>query len=123
MSAKIDNAFLKEIFPPERTDQFFEVHFGGAEEGAYDIVLTVRNETEDHVEMAYELHQRPGKCLVCSLTYGLSTVFRKHPVIDAAGTAAKVAEKMGWDNFEWSIGATQEESSALHWIPFQVKKK
>ena len=69
------------------------------------------------------LHQRPGKCLVCSLTYGLSTVFRKHPVIDAAGTAAKVAEKMGWDNFEWSIGATQEESSALHWIPFQVKKK
>ncbi len=78
MSAKIDNAFLKEIFPPERTDQFFE---------------------------------------------GLSTVFRKHPVIDAAGTAAKVAEKMGWDNFEWSIGATQEESSALHWIPFQVKKK
>ena len=110
MSAKIDNAFLKEIFPPERTDQFFEVLFGGAEE-------------EDHVEMAYELHQRPGKCLVCSLTYGLSTVFRKHPVIDAAGTAAKVAEKMGWDNFEWSIGATQEESSALHWIPFQVKKK
>lgn len=93
MSAKIDNAFLKENFPPERTDQFFEVLFGGAEEGAYDIVLTVRNETEDHVEMAYELHQRPGKCLVCSLTYGLSTVFRKHPVIDAAGTAAKVAEK------------------------------
>ena len=76
MSAKIDNAFLKEIFPPERTDQFFEVLFGGAEEGAYDIVITVRNETEDHVEMAYELHQRPGKCLVCSLTYGLSTVFR-----------------------------------------------
>lgn len=103
MSAKIDNAFLKEIFPPERTDQFFEVLFGGAEEGAYDIVLTVRNETEDHVEMAYELHQRPGKCLVCSLTYGLSTVFRKHPVIDAAGTAAKVAEKMGWDNFESQV--------------------
>ena len=27
MSAKIENAFLKEIFPPERTDQFFEVLF------------------------------------------------------------------------------------------------
>lgn len=120
MAESIDNNFLKELFPPERTDEFFDALFGGAEDGAYDIVLTLRKITESAVEMAFELHQRPGKCLVCSLTYGLSAVFKRHPVINASGLAAKIASRMGWEKFNWTIGSTREESRVLHWIPFRV---
>lgn len=123
MDKTVDNAFLKEIFPPERTDAFFDALFGGAEEGAYDIVLAVRDVSDKGVEMAFELHQRPGRCLVCSLTYGLSEVFKRHPVIDVKGVARKVAERMGWEQFDWYVGPTHEQSAQLHWIPFRVVRK
>lgn len=71
MEQKITADFLDGLFPPERTDAFFDALFGGAEEGAYTIVLRPRAESETSVEVAMELHQRPGKCLMCSLTYGL----------------------------------------------------
>ena len=68
MEQKITADFLDGLFPPERTDAFFDALFGGAEEGAYTIVLRPRAESETSVEVAMELHQRPGKCLMCSLT-------------------------------------------------------
>lgn len=123
MEKKIDEGFLKEIFPPQRTDEFFEALFGGAEEGAYDIVLAPRGESDTAVEMAFELHQRPGKCLVCSLTYGLSGVFKRHPIINVKGVAAAIAERKGWTSHDWLVGSTHEESSKMHWIPFRVVKK
>ncbi len=119
----LNNDFLDSLFPPERTDDFFEALFGGAEEGAYTIMLRLRSETETSVELAFELHKRPGKCLVCSLTYGLSGVFKRHPIINAQGLARAIAEKKGWQDFSWDIGTTREESEELHWIPFRVTRK
>lgn len=119
----LNNDFLDSLFPPERTDDFFEALFGGAEEGAYTIMLRLRSETETSVELAFELHKRPGKCLVCSLTYGLSGVFKRHPIINAQGLARAIAEKKGWQDFSWDIGTTREESEELHWIPFRVARK
>ena len=60
MSKVLDKAFLESVFPPERTEAFFDALFGGAEEGAYDIVLVCRSEGEGKAELAFELHQRPG---------------------------------------------------------------
>ena len=62
----LDQAFLDTVFPAERTDAFFDALFGGAEEGAYDIRLVCRNVSDNKAELAFELHQRPGKCLVCN---------------------------------------------------------
>ena len=92
MSKVLDKAFLDSVFPPERTEAFFDALFGGAEEGAYDIVLVCRSEGEGKAELAFELHQRPGKCLACNLTYGLPQVFQRHPVLNVAGVARAVAE-------------------------------
>ena len=85
MSKVLDKAFLESVFPPERTEAFFDALFGGAEEGAYDIVLVCRSEGEGKAELAFELHQRPGKCLACNLTYGLPQVFQRHPILNVAG--------------------------------------
>ena len=121
--AIITQDFLQGLFPPSKTDQFFDALFGGAEEGAYTIRLSPRQESDEAVDIAMELHQRPGKCLVCSLTYGLPDVFRRHPIINARGIAEAVAKKMGWESHEWAIGPTREEGQSMHWIPFQVTKK
>lgn len=121
--AIITQDFLQSLFPPSKTDEFFDALFGGAEEGAYTIRLSPRQESENAVEIAMELHKRPGKCLVCSLTYGLPDVFRRHPIINARGIAEAIAQKMGWENHEWTIGGTHEEGQALHWIPFTVTGK
>ena len=93
MSKVLDKAFLESVFPPERTEAFFDALFGGAEEGAYDIVLVCRSEGEGKAELAFELHQRPGKCLACNLTYGLPQVFQRHPIL-WAGPATRSAG--GW---------------------------
>ncbi len=117
----LEQTFLDEIFPAERTDAFFDALFGGAEEGAYDIRLVCRRIEPDRALLAFELHQRPGKCLVCNLTYGLPQVFRRHPVLDVAGTARAVAAKLGWaDNAPWELGATEAIDNTLHVVPFTV---
>ena len=46
MSKVLDKAFLESVFPPERTEAFFDALFGGAEEGAYDIGLPLRRRRE-----------------------------------------------------------------------------
>ena len=123
LAQKITDDFLKDLFPPQRTDAFFDALFGGAEEGAYTIVLKTRTESETAVEVAMELHQRPGKCLMCSLTYGLPAVFKRHPIINAKGIASAIAEKMGWADYSWDIGQTHEEGPQLHWLPLRVVAK
>ncbi len=114
--------WLNEIFPASRTDAFFDALFGGAEEGAYDIRLICRGVTAERLNMAFELRQRPGKCLACNLTYGLPQVFQRHPVLDVAGTARVLADAAGWQNLRWELGKTEEHSRELHIIPFTVYK-
>ena len=119
----LDQAFLDSVFPAERTDAFFDALFGGAEEGAYDIRLVCRNVSDDRAELAFELHQRPGKCLVCNLTYGLPQVFQRHPVLNVAGVARAIADKLGWAaGSPWKLGSTQEQSRELHCIPFVIER-
>lgn len=108
------------IFPPERADSFFEALFGGAEEGAYDISLRFVEKRDRVYEFAFDLKQRPGRCLACNLTYGLPQVFARHPVLNVAGVAVSAAEALGVNPSEvsWELKPTREVSSALHSIPF-----
>ena len=112
---------LTDLFPPQRTDEFFDALFGDAEEGAYDIRLTLDPEESGDGELHFyfELHQRTGRCLVCSLTYGLPQVFERHPVIILKGLVGDIAGHAGWDADEvwWRIGTTESLSSAFHRIP------
>ena len=97
---------LNDLFPIQRTNDFFDALFGDAEEGAYDIRLVVDPEESDDggLHFYFELHQRAGRCLVCSLTYGL---------------VSDIASRAGWelDDVWWRIGTTESLSSALHRIP------
>lgn len=114
---------LAQLFPQTRTDAFFEALFGGAEEGAYDIHLVLGDNAdvnpEEELRFYFELRQRPGHCLVCSLTYGLPQVFERHPIIDIKGLVAELAQCAGWDANDvwWRIGTTESLSDALHRIP------
>ena len=56
---------LNDLFPIQRTNDFFDALFGDAEEGAYDIRLVVDPEESDDGELHFyfELHQRAGRCL------------------------------------------------------------
>ena len=92
MSKVLDKAFLESVFPPERTEAFFDALFGGAEEGAYDIVLP--------------------------------QVFQRHPILNVAGVARAVAEKLGWpgDKVRWWLGHTEEVSRSLHVIPLYLER-
>ena len=112
---------LNDLFPQQRTDDFFDALFGDAEEGAYDIRLAIDPEESDDGELHFyfELHQRAGRCLVCSLTYGLPQVFERHPIINLKGLVSDIASRAGWelDDVWWRIGTTESLSSALHRIP------
>ena len=111
------------VFPPERTQEFFDALYGDAEEGAYDIHLICREVTERRAVFAYELRCRPGKCLRCNLTYGLPQVFQRHPVIKAEATAKELAAALGWkDPIIWKLGATEETSRDRHYIPLIIEK-
>ncbi|MDR1659740.1 MAG: hypothetical protein LBR94_05300, partial [Desulfovibrio sp.] len=97
--------------------------FGGGEEGAYDIGLVCRALSSTRAELAFELRQRPGKCLACNLTYGLPQVFQRHPVINVSGIAKAVAERLGWraENLQWRLGGTEEINRELHAIPLLLE--
>ena len=114
---------LLQLFPKTRSDEFFEALFGDASEGAYDICLEFAG-TPNPKTYNFELHlkQRPGKCLVCNLTYGLPEVFSRHPGLNIKGLAAELADKLGYtpEQVSWKLGATKSISNALHIIPFIV---
>jgi hypothetical protein len=114
--------WTRNIFPPEKTDAFFEALFGGAEEGAYDIALRFVRADADSCEFAFDLIQRPGKCLVCNLTYGLPQVFARHPILDVKSVVAAAAEALGKDavSVNWQLQPTRETSSSLHSIPLVI---
>lgn len=113
--------YLDEVFPPSRTDAFFEALFGDAEEGAYDIRLRFDDRRPQELAFAFQLHQRPGMCLACNLTYGLPQVFTRHPILAVGRLAQALCERLGLAPASWSLGATREISRSLHVIPFTIK--
>lgn len=112
---------LAAMFPPERTNDFFEALFGDAEEGAYDIALGYAGTYGDALNFELRLTQRQGQCLVCNLTYGLPQVFSRHPIINVQGIADEVTAATGKSSSKWELGATKEVSNALHIIPLMIE--
>ncbi len=114
---------LKNIFPQDRTDRFFEALYGDPDEGAYDIRLAFAGQTEKKLNFEFHLRQRPGKCLACNLTYGLPNVLGRHPVIDVRGVVAKIDALLDGraSSGNWEIGRTREISKDLHVIPLEIE--
>jgi hypothetical protein len=113
---------LQEIFPPERTNAFFEALFGDAEEGAYDIRLAYLGSDGRTISMELQLLERPGHCLACNLTQGLPTVFSRHPVINIAGIVKEVDKLLAGQArcIDWSLGYTRQNSRSIHSIPLTI---
>jgi len=113
---------LAEIFPPERTNDFFDALFGDANDGAYDIELAYRECKGDTLVVDMLLHERPGCCLACNLTQGLPQVFSRHPIINVKGVVDKVGELLAGKATctGWSLGYTEQQSRSLHVIPINI---
>lgn len=114
---------LKELFPETLTNQFFDALLGDSTEGAYDIHLVFSGAQKSQLSFELQLHQRPGKCLACNLTYGLPTVFSRHPILDIKGLVAKIGSKLNGSASigEWSLGRTKQISKTLHVIPLHIQ--
>ena len=115
---------LDELFPPGRSDDFFDALYGDAAEGAYDIRLVFRAAEAEALHFAFELRQRPGKCLACNLTYGLPQVFMRHPLIKLKKLAEELGGLMDWnvEKVRFDLGRTEENSPELHLIPLCIQR-
>jgi hypothetical protein len=113
---------LDAIFPPERSNQFFDALFGDPDEGAYDIRLAFKKALDNELHFNLELHQRPGRCLACNLTYGLPKVFERHPIINIGGLVEQINTLMnGHGRCEgWKLDRSQEISRQLHVVPLII---
>jgi hypothetical protein len=115
---------LKELFPAQRADEFFEALFGDADEGAYDIALSFQGHDErtNTLNFTLDLHERLGCCLACNLTSGLPQVFSRHKVINIDGLVADVEKKLQGRAKcgAWKLGRTQQPTKDLHSIPLQI---
>ena len=113
---------LKQLFPKDRSDQFFDALYGDTEEGAYDISLEFIGSRKNRLEFMLRLTQRPGKCITCSLTYGLPEVFTRHPIINIKGLVQSIGALLdGRGRVEdWQLGPTQEISNDVHTIPLGI---
>jgi hypothetical protein len=116
---------LKRLFPNNRANQFFEALYGDISEGAYTIGLKFQNVDLANKTLLFylELHELPGKCLACNLTYGLPEVFSRHPSINIKGIVKEIEILLG-DKAkcrDWSLGRTQPLSNKLHTIPLTIR--
>ncbi len=112
---------LREIFPPSRTDEFFDALFGDPGEGAYDIEFRFKEILDNRLEFEFHLKQRPGRCLACNLTYGLPQVFQRHPVINLTGLVEEIKKLLpGFHITGWEMGYTRAISPEIHIIPLSL---
>ena len=113
---------LKQLFPAERADAFFEALYGDAAEGAYDIAFSFQGLKKEALEFRFDLHRRPRKCLACNLTYGLPQVFSRHPLINIAELVRGIENRLVGKATcsRWELGETKEISSDLHVIPLTI---
>jgi len=120
-----DDQTLSELFPSKRADDFFEALFGDAGEGAYDIRLSFSgyDAGTNSLRFFLNLHERPGCCLVCNLTYGLPEVFSRHPVINIKGLVADIEKKLDGKAScgDWKLGTTVQQEKSLHAIPLHIQ--
>ncbi len=116
---------LDAIFPPERADRFFDALFGDATEGAYDIRLAYNGVDGLRLHFDLQLHQRPGKCLACNLTYGLPMVFERHPIIDIQGVVDQIGRLLDGNAGcqDWQLGRAKEVSRQMHVVPLFIDLK
>ena len=116
---------LRQLFPPQRTDAFFDALFGDASEGAYDIELSFDryDRAARNLRFLLNLRERPGRCLACNLTYGLPEVFARHPVIDLKGLVRDIEGRLGGEMVcgDWRLGRTVQQDNALHSIPLEIE--
>ncbi len=122
----IDSLFtpetLQQLFPKDRTNDFFEALFGDADDGSYEIELGYGGVSGNNLTMELRLHERPGCCLACNLTQGLPQVFSRHPIINVAGIVTDVDTLLA-DNAsckEWSLGYTEQRQKEMHIIPINI---
>ncbi len=122
INAIFTDEYLRQIFPQERTDNFFEALLGDASEGAYDISLAYLGCNEKTLSMELQLRERPGHCLACNLTQGLPAVFSRHPVINVDGIVKEVEKSLAGAAHcqDWSLGYTQQKSRGIHAIPLTI---
>ena len=116
---------MSQLFPSDLSDRFFEALYGDAEDGAYDISLAYAGRTDQNLLFELQLNQRPDKCLVCSLTYGLPEVFSRHPLINIKGIVAEIEKRIAPDYTvdSWSLTRTREVSRSLHIVPLEITIK
>ena len=125
LASVFDDQMLAELFPPSRTNDFFEALFGDADEGAYDIHLRFDgyNPATNSLHFFLDLCERPGCCLACNLTYGLPEVFSRHPVINIKGLVADIEKILDGRArcTDWRLGTTIQQGSGLHAIPLTIQ--
>ena len=114
---------LAMLFPPDRADQFFEALLGDCNEGAYDIALHYAGVQDDQLHFEFQLKERPGKCLSCSLTYGLPHVFSRHPIIDIPSVVKDIDHLLDGQCRcgDWRVEATREANRQTHVIPLIIR--
>ena len=127
-SNEINRLFSKQeldgLLPATRADDFFEALYGSSADGAYDISLLFKTVDPQRKTLDFDfvLRQRSGKCLGCSLTFGLPQVFSRHPVIDVKGIVEKIGRLLDGKATctDWSLGRTKIMSTDLHVIPLSI---
>ncbi len=114
---------LKRIFPQDRSDHFFDALYGDPAEGAYDIGLKFKGNSQGKLHFVFELKERPGKCLACNLTYGLPNVLGRHPVINVKGLVEEIEKLLAGKAkcSKWHLGRTEEVSRKLHVVPLVIE--
>jgi len=117
-------SLLLELFPDNRSNQFFEALYGDVEEGVYDISLEYEGYTaDDHtLHFLFKLTERPGKCLACHLTYGLPEVFARHPLIGVADLVKEINRRLGdlADSGDWRLEPTRTISRKIYGVPLTI---
>lgn len=124
MQETFSDDVLTRLFPPRRTSDFFEALFGDDSEGSYDVRLRYGSYDAGRgtLEFYLDLHERPGSCLVCSLTYGLPEVFSRHPVINIRKLVSDIEETLDGSVkcADWKLGRTRQIDKSLHSIPLTI---
>ena len=117
-------AILATLFPPQRSNDFFDALFGDASEGAYDIALSFAGYDvgKQRLDFLLNLHERSGRCLACNLTHGLPEVFKRHPIINIKGLVAEIGQLLPGEMVcaDWQLGHTIQKGRSLHCIPLQI---